>query len=110
MLSSTLIVNIIATVLFYIRVPQFPFYERIYPFEEGMAAYFGSFNSHCGFNTVDISALSKPSLLLMMLLMFIGAGSASTGGGIKLTTFLIMFLGYLNFYKNKMILSCLKIY
>ena len=40
MLSSTLIVNIIATVLFYIRVPQFPFYERIYPFEEGMAAYF----------------------------------------------------------------------
>ena len=29
----------------------------------------------------------------MMLLMFIGAGSASTGGGIKLTTFLIMFWG-----------------
>ena len=99
MLSSTLIVNIIATVLFYIRVPQFPFYERIY-LEEWLLIS-SSFNSHCGFNTVDISALSKPSLLLMMLLMFIGAGSASTGGGIKLTTFLIMFLGYLNFTRTR---------
>ena len=58
------------------------------PFEEGMAAYFQAISTRtAGFNTVDISALSKPSLLLMMLLMFIGAGSASTGGGIKLTTF-----------------------
>ena len=112
MLSSTLIVNIIATVFIFI----FEFHNSLSmrgftPFEEGMAAYFQAVSTRtAGFNTVDISALSKPSLLLMMLLMFIGAGSASTGGGIKLTTFLIMFLGYLNFYKNKMILSCLKIH
>ncbi len=80
------------------------------PFEEGLASYFQAISTRtAGFNTVDISTLSKPSLLLMMLLMFIGAGSASTGGGIKLTTFFNhIFLAYLNFYKNKRILSYLK--
>ena len=54
------------------------------PFEEGMASYFQAISTRtAGFNTVDISTLSKPSLLLMMLLMFIGAGSASTGGGLS---------------------------
>jgi Trk-type K+ transport system membrane component len=40
-----------------------------------------------GFNTVDIASLSKPVLLLFLILMFIGAGSGSTGGGIKVSTF-----------------------
>jgi len=43
-----------------------------------------------GFNTVDIGALSNPTLLLLMVLMFIGAAPASTGGGIKVTTFGVM--------------------
>jgi len=40
-----------------------------------------------GFNTVDIASLSKPVLLLFLILMFIGAGSGSTGGGMKVSTF-----------------------
>ncbi len=39
-----------------------------------------------GFNTVDIAGLGAPTLLVMMLLMFVGAGSGSTAGGIKLPT------------------------
>ncbi|MGE0821162.1 MAG: TrkH family potassium uptake protein [Candidatus Binatia bacterium] len=39
-----------------------------------------------GFNTVDIQSLSNPTLLLMLALMFIGAGPGSMAGGIKLTT------------------------
>ena len=39
-----------------------------------------------GFNTVDIATLGAPALLVMMLLMFLGAGSGSTAGGIKLPT------------------------
>lgn len=42
-----------------------------------------------GFNTVDISSLTKPILLLFMVLMFIGASPGSTGGGIKTTTFIV---------------------
>ena len=36
-----------------------------------------------GFNTVDIGALTNPSLLLLLILMFIGASPGSTGGGVK---------------------------
>jgi trk system potassium uptake protein TrkH len=39
-----------------------------------------------GFNTVDISALSNPSLLVLIGLMFVGAGPGSIAGGIKVTT------------------------
>ncbi|MDN4166381.1 potassium transporter TrkG [Cytophagales bacterium LB-30] len=39
-----------------------------------------------GFNTVDISALRTPTLIMLMFLMFIGASSGSIGGGIKTST------------------------
>jgi potassium uptake TrkH family protein len=43
-----------------------------------------------GFNTVDIGALEEPTLLSTTALMFIGAGPASTSGGIKATTFALL--------------------
>jgi trk system potassium uptake protein TrkH len=39
-----------------------------------------------GFHTIDVAALGPPALLALMLLMFVGAGSGSTAGGIKLPT------------------------
>jgi trk system potassium uptake protein TrkH len=43
-----------------------------------------------GFNSVDIASLRQPSRLLTEVLMFIGGGSASTAGGIKVTTFAVL--------------------
>lgn len=40
-----------------------------------------------GFNALDIAAMRPESLLVTDVLMFIGGGSASTAGGIKVTTF-----------------------
>ncbi|WP_214111315.1 TrkH family potassium uptake protein [Acrocarpospora catenulata] len=40
-----------------------------------------------GFNTVDIGEMNPSSWLVTEILMFIGGGSASTAGGIKVTTF-----------------------
>ena len=40
-----------------------------------------------GFNSINIGDLKPETLFFMMIYMFIGAGSVSTGGGIKLTTF-----------------------
>lgn len=40
-----------------------------------------------GFNTVQIAEWGTPALLILMLLMFVGAGPSSTAGGIKITTF-----------------------
>jgi trk system potassium uptake protein len=39
-----------------------------------------------GFNTVDIGFLTNATILLMIVLMFIGASPGSTGGGIKTTS------------------------
>jgi len=43
-----------------------------------------------GFNSLDVAAMREPSLLITEILMFIGGGSASTAGGIKVTTFAIL--------------------
>lgn len=40
-----------------------------------------------GFNTVDYSEMKVPSLLFIIFLMWVGASPASTGGGIKTSTF-----------------------
>lgn len=45
-----------------------------------------------GFNAFDIADMHPESLLLTDLLMFIGGGSASTAGGIRVTTFGVLFL------------------
>ena len=54
-----------------------------------------------GFNTVDIGLISTPSVLLLVLLMFIGASPGSTGGGIKTTTFGILFAGVWSVIKGR---------
>ncbi len=58
--------------------------------EKVLAAWFQSVTTRtAGFNTIDIGALTVPSLFVMMGLMFIGASPGSTGGGVKTSTFSI---------------------
>ena len=53
-----------------------------------LASYFQSVTPRtAGFNTLDIGALSSPTLFLLIALMFIGASPGGTGGGVKTTTF-----------------------
>ena len=55
------------------------------------AAFFHSVQTRtAGFNTVDTAALSEESFVVSIILMFIGGGSASTAGGIKVTTFALL--------------------
>lgn len=45
-----------------------------------------------GFSTVDVGAMHESSWLIQDALMFVGGGSASTAGGIKVTTLAVMLL------------------
>jgi trk system potassium uptake protein TrkH len=45
-----------------------------------------------GFNTVDYAEMEQETLLVSDMLMFVGTGSAATGGGIKVTTFAVLAL------------------
>jgi trk system potassium uptake protein TrkH len=57
-----------------------------------MAAWFQSVTPRtAGFNTIEIGQMSEAGLFLTVALMFIGASPGSTGGGIKTTTFRILF-------------------
>lgn len=56
--------------------------------EKILASWFQSVSPRtAGFNTLDIGAMTMPTLFLTMALMFIGASPGSTGGGVKTTTF-----------------------
>ncbi|HBZ42745.1 MAG TPA: Ktr system potassium transporter B [Maritimibacter sp.] len=54
-----------------------------------------------GFNTVEIGFLNDSTTLMFMTLMVIGAGSTSTGGGIKVTTFIVLLLATIAFFKRR---------
>ena len=54
-----------------------------------------------GFQSVDFSILMNPTLILLMMLMFIGASPVSTGGGIKTTTFAVLVLSAINTIKGR---------
>ncbi|MGV3505264.1 MAG: TrkH family potassium uptake protein [Adhaeribacter sp.] len=67
-----------------------------------VAALFGSVTPRtAGFNTVNMAQLTVPTILIYLLLMWIGGSPASTAGGIKTTTFAVAILNTLSIAKGK---------
>ncbi|GGJ02888.1 TrkH family potassium uptake protein [Paenibacillus hunanensis] len=56
------------------------------------ALFQGVMPRSAGYNTVDIGGLMAATQFVFIMLMFIGAASGSTGGGIKINTFAILLL------------------
>ncbi|RED89228.1 TrkH family potassium uptake protein [Cohnella phaseoli] len=70
-------------------------WERIW------AAYFqGVVTRTAGFNTIDIASMMTASQFFMIFLMFIGASSGSTGGGIKTSTFAVLLFTLISIVKG----------
>ncbi len=66
-------------------------YRDYNPLTKLMAALFQSVTPRtAGFDTVNQATLTEPSKFFTMFLMYVGASPASTGGGIKTTTFFIV--------------------
>ena len=91
--STTAVLLILGTIAFFGMEYHNPetigtlnFYQKV------MAAWFQSVTTRtAGFNTIDIGKMSETALFLTIALMFVGASPGSTGGGIKTTTFRILF-------------------
>lgn len=86
---TTLLLLIFGTVMFYVLE-----YNNTLKEHSGwgklITAFFGSVTPRtAGFNTVNVGALTMPTLMIYLLLMWIGASPGSTGGGIKTTTFAV---------------------
>ena len=54
-----------------------------------------------GYFTTDPATLSNSGTLLMIILMFIGACSGSTGGGVKVSTFTVILVGMFSVMRGK---------
>lgn len=54
-----------------------------------------------GFNTVDLTALSEPGLVITIILMLIGGSPGSTAGGMKTTTVAVLVVMALSVFKRE---------
>lgn len=91
--TTTAVLLILGTLAFLVLEYDNPdtFGSLTFP-QKLMAAWFQSVTPRtAGFNTISIGQMTEASLFLTIALMFIGASPGSTGGGIKTTTFRILF-------------------
>lgn len=100
-LSAAIILVVAGTVIFY-------FLERgnSMGHDDYLAgwvhAFFQSVTTRtAGFNSVDISELAAPTVILFLLFMFIGGSSISTAGGIKTSTLVVMMRSVVSVIRNK---------
>ncbi len=91
-LITTFIIILAGTAVIYMAEDWQPITANNY--EKGMHSVFQAVSASTtdGFNTLDIGKMSPTSWIMIMLLMFVGASPGSTGGGIKTTTFALLFL------------------
>ena len=70
--------------------------------EKLLNAFFSSVTARtAGYNSISVEGMSEFSQLGTVLLMLVGAAPASTGGGIKVTTLLVLFVTVASYLKNK---------
>ncbi|MCA9104770.1 MAG: hypothetical protein KDA83_05060 [Planctomycetales bacterium] len=66
-------------------------FAHLRPMERLVAGAFHSVSCRtAGFNTVDLTAMRPATLVVSMVLMMIGAGACSTGGGVKVSTVMVL--------------------
>jgi len=100
-LITTFSLLAVGTVLFYITEYNNSLIEH-HGIGKFITALFGSATPRtAGFNTVDMATLSLPTILITMFFMWVGASPASTGGGIKTSTFAIAILNFISLARGK---------
>lgn len=100
-MMTTTVLLAVGTILFYILE-----YNNTLAEHSGVGkivtAFFGASTPRtAGFNTVDYSSVHFATIMVVILLMWIGASPASTGGGIKTSTFAVTTLNFLSLAKGK---------
>lgn len=91
-LFSTALLFVGGAAAFYVLERDHAFAGAPAPRRALMAAFQSVTCRTAGFNTAPLTALSQSGTLLTMILMFIGAGSGSTGGGAKVNTVSVLLL------------------
>lgn len=91
-LVTTISLTILGTIFMYVVE-----YENTLAVHKGLgkvvvALFEAATPRTAGFNNIDLTQLGMPAMLMTFFLMWIGASPASTGGGIKTSTFAVAIL------------------
>lgn len=102
-LSTTVILIVGATILIFLFEYGNP--KTLGPLSttgKGLGSFFHSITPRtAGANTLSMADLTHATLFLTIFLMFIGGGSGSTAGGIKVTTFALLMMTAFSQLKGK---------
>lgn len=100
-LITTFSLIVIGTILIFINE-----YNNILASHQGVgkfvtALFTATTPRTAGFNSIDFNQLHLSSLIIIIILMWIGASPASTGGGIKTSTFAIAVLNFISLARGR---------
>lgn len=91
-LTVTAVLIVLPAVFFYWKEFGMPGWEDMSVGERILASFFQSVTTRtAGYNTVDLTQLTQSGQMIMILLMLIGGSPGSTAGGMKVTTFAVLF-------------------
>ncbi len=91
--STTSLLLLVGTIAFFLTELNNPGTIANFSFKDKfLAAWFQSMSTRtAGFNSIDLGKMTTAGLFITMGFMFIGASPSGTGGGIKTTTFRILY-------------------
>lgn len=101
-LTATLALNLVAFALIWLLESSNPAtLAALSTKEQALAAWFqATVPRSSGFNSISTGEMTDASTVLTLMLMFIGGGSLSTAGGIKLGTFVVLLLATYAFLRR----------
>ncbi len=101
MLTATAVLTLGGTALFYLAERR-NLLSGMSPGRQALVSLFQAVSPRtAGFNTVDLASLTSAGGLLTIVLMFIGAGPGSTGGGVKITTVVVCLLTLASYIRGR---------
>jgi trk system potassium uptake protein len=101
-----LLLLVTASILFFVLEYQGLLAKLSYKDSIANVLFYAATLRTAGFSAFDVSALSSAGVVLSMVLMVIGAGAVSTGGGLKFSTIYLAWktmVSYLRGYQTVMI-------
>ncbi|MDY3869167.1 MAG: potassium transporter TrkG [Pyramidobacter sp.] len=106
-LSATAVLIAAPALFLYAAEFSRPEWSGLTAAQKGLASFFQSVTTRtAGFNTVDLTQMSAPSLLVMGILMLIGGSPGSTAGGVKTTTAVLLLLCIRTTFRRRHAVEC----
>jgi Trk-type K+ transport system membrane component len=100
-LITTFSITAVSFLIFYVLEYNNTLHEHN-GFGKIITALFGATTPRtAGFNTLDNASMEPATMLVVILLMWIGASPQSTGGGIKTSTFVLILLSVITTIRGK---------